>query len=403
GTVALETAAEGGHYEVMRLLLQRPGPACAPTPLAFGLAARSGNIAALQLLLEAAAAAAAAGGEAGAAGGAGQQLGAAAAAAAAAATPGTSAGNTPAAAATAAASIMHPHAYLGAALCERHEPCITSTATTSTANTTTAAAAGGGGGGPTALLTATPTATSLQLGLGASSNANPPAEGRSDSNAAPAAAAAATAAAITSCPSAAPPAPPPPAAGISSPASPCPGLGGRCQDRLDVLQWLEARGCPVGDEAQRAEALSAAAMVGSRVRLEWMRARGFEWSARAFTTAAASGCIQLVEWMVKQGCPMGRRGDALLAAAANSDSAMLAALRRLGCPWSADVLPRAVCGVLPLSASGEGPGLAVRCRLRVLRWMVAHGCPVTKQAYDVARTSGRYDVAEWLKHSGLLP
>ncbi|GLC46437.1 hypothetical protein PLESTF_000846300 [Pleodorina starrii] len=187
----------------------------------------------------------------------------------------------------------------------------------------------------------------------------------------------------------------------------------RARDCVAVLRWLEERGCPAGDAADREEAMGAAALAGSRVRMEWLRARGFGWSARTFAAAAASGCVRLVEWMAAQGCPMGRRGDALLAAGANSDVDMLGALRRLGCPWSADVLARAIHGVLLLGkaaaadAGGDGDvdgdgGMLVQCRQEVLKWMVEHGCPVTKQAYNVARRYRRHDVADWIKRSGQM-
>ncbi|GIL78186.1 hypothetical protein Vretifemale_7604 [Volvox reticuliferus] len=185
----------------------------------------------------------------------------------------------------------------------------------------------------------------------------------------------------------------------------------RGRDCLAPLQWLEQHGCPTGDEADREGAMGAAALMGSRARVAWLRARGFRWTAQTFAAAAASGCIRLVEWMAAQGCPMGRRGDALLAAGANSDTAMLAALRRLGCPWSADVLPRAVQGELYLGslagsggAGGAGTRLLIRCRSEVMRWMVAHGCPVTSQVrHQLGLRAVRVDQMHSLERTKLKP
>eukprot|EP00198_Chlamydomonas_reinhardtii_P008588 XP_001697925.1 predicted protein [Chlamydomonas reinhardtii] len=72
-------------------------------------------------------------------------------------------------------------------------------------------------------------------------------------------------------------------------------------------------------------------------------------------------------------------GEPWLAAARNSDFATLRALLRLRCPWG----PPAAPGVTFARAIEEGDdddehdeGLRVGCELRVLRWLVAEGCPV---------------------------
>ncbi|GLI63328.1 hypothetical protein VaNZ11_006245 [Volvox africanus] len=329
---ALEAAAEGGHCEVMLILLSR---GVRPSPIALEAAAKSGSVAAMQILLDKAAGAPTSTSASGDGVSSGAETGAATAAAA---IPAEGAGGRGPgeAAAAAAAAILRPQAYRAAAF----SGCCSC------------------GGGSEAVAVA-----------GSSSGGG----------------------------------------GSSGSLVPSPDRGRDC---LAPLQWLEQHGCPAGGEVDREEAMGAAALMGSRARVEWLRARGFRWTAQTFAAAAASGCIRLVEWMAAQGCPMGRRGDALLAAGANSDTAMLAALRRLGCPWSADVLPRAVQGELYLGslagsggadgAGGAGTRLLIRCRQEVMRWMVAHGCPVTSQAYKVALQCGRNDVADWLRRSGKL-
>ncbi|GIL57996.1 hypothetical protein Vafri_13194 [Volvox africanus] len=292
---ALEAAAEGGHCEVIHILLCR---GVRPSPMALEAAAKSGSVAAMQMLLDKASGAPASTSPSGDSVRSGAETGSGHAAAAA------------------AAAILRPQAYRAAAFsgcCS----CGSGSEAAAAAGSSSGGAGGRGGGGGGGSLV-----RSLDRG----------------------------------------------------------------RDCLAPLQWLEQHGCPTGGEGDREEAMGAAALMGSRARVEWLRARGFRWTAQTFAAAAASGCIRLVEWMAAQGCPMGRRGDALLAAGANSDTAMLAALRRLGCPWSADVLPRAVQGELYLGslAGSGGPGgagtrLLIRCRQEVMRWMVAHGCPVTSQ------------------------
>ncbi|KAG2483538.1 hypothetical protein HYH03_017592 [Edaphochlamys debaryana] len=80
--------------------------------------------------------------------------------------------------------------------------------------------------------------------------------------------------------------------------------------------------------------------------------------------AAGSGCAAAVEWVAAHGAPL-EDGAPYLAAGRHGDLSVLAVLRRLGCPWTADTFTDAVHD----SATWG-------CRLAVLRWMADEGCPI---------------------------
>ncbi|PNH07520.1 hypothetical protein TSOC_006020 [Tetrabaena socialis] len=146
-----------------------------------------------------------------------------------------------------------------------------------------------------------------------------------------------------------------------------------------VAAWLaEGAGQRLG-----AEVATAAAAGGSLEVLRWAVSRGCALGERAFAAAAEWGSEEMVEWLAARSCPMGDDGAAYVHAARNGDLAMLACLRRLRCPWAAsgDTLTRAV---------------AQGCRLPLLRWLTAEGCPVDWAA--AARASQR----GWRRDAELL-
>ncbi|PNH07518.1 Ankyrin repeat domain-containing protein [Tetrabaena socialis] len=146
-----------------------------------------------------------------------------------------------------------------------------------------------------------------------------------------------------------------------------------------VAAWLaEGAGQRLG-----AEVATAAAAGGSLEVLRWAVSRGCALGERAFAAAAEWGSEEMVEWLAARSCPMGDDGAAYVHAARNGDLAMLACLRRLRCPWAAsgDTLTRAV---------------AQGCRLPLLRWLIAEGCPADWAA--AARASQR----GWRRDAELL-
>ncbi|GFR45504.1 hypothetical protein Agub_g6892 [Astrephomene gubernaculifera] len=114
----------------------------------------------------------------------------------------------------------------------------------------------------------------------------------------------------------------------------------------------------------------------------------------AFTCAAEGGCLEALEWLTEQGCPMPEDGKPYWLAAQNGDMATLRCLRRLGCPWGP-----------PGWLVSECVKYVSCCRLPVLQWMLAEGCPADLgQALEAVRVRIAYDggteemlrVQEWL-------
>ncbi|GLC47011.1 hypothetical protein PLESTM_002008500 [Pleodorina starrii] len=155
--------------------------------------------------------------------------------------------------------------------------------------------------------------------------------------------------------------------------------------KLAVLRWLaeadEARQAG-GEEALRRAMtgcwlMRAAALSGSLELVAWLREWGCPWNEFAFWSAAESGSTELIQWMHGQGCPMGADGEAYLRAGRNGDFATLCCLRRLGCPWDGRTLSSAVHDVWVEGSEG--------CGVRVLRWLVVRGCPVSWMDWQEAK------------------
>ncbi|GLC34179.1 hypothetical protein PLESTM_000166700 [Pleodorina starrii] len=167
---------------------------------------------------------------------------------------------------------------------------------------------------------------------------------------------------------------------------------------LHVLLWMAGpEASPDTTEALQEALLEdpnwltwRAAASGSLELMEWLWERGCrQFDEKAFTAAVGAGNAALLEWMVARGCPMS--SEAYLVAGRQYDMATLRCLRRLGCPWDPDTFIRAVYDN------------DTSCRLEVLRWLEAEGCPVDWHA-AWARLQSRIvnrntlsDVSEWVK------
>ena len=97
--------------------------------------------------------------------------------------------------------------------------------------------------------------------------------------------------------------------------------------RLEVLQWLRAKGCPWGTwvscgaafggqlevlqwmRAQyppcpwNSDVCSFAALGGHLEVLRWARSQGCSWDERVPTAAAKNGHLKVLIWLIKEGCP----------------------------------------------------------------------------------------------------
>ncbi len=153
---------------------------------------------------------------------------------------------------------------------------------------------------------------------------------------------------------------------------------------MEALRICEAAGCPWRGS------LNSAAAAGDLTMVQYLHEqRGLPLSGNTLTCAASSGCVALVEWLVRdKGCAAGPgvMADPHVEPGEWRDLAMLTCLEQLGVPWHRGVLERAVY---------------MDCKLPVLQWMVGHGAPAGREelhsALKEARRSGEEEVEEWLE------
>ncbi|PNH03309.1 Ankyrin repeat domain-containing protein [Tetrabaena socialis] len=145
---------------------------------------------------------------------------------------------------------------------------------------------------------------------------------------------------------------------------------------LPVVAWLvETLGATV---ALTTEVYGAAASYSysSAELVAWLHQHGCPWDASVFGTAAGSGSEEQLEWLVEHGCPMGENGAPYRQALHSADMAMLACLRRLGCPWGP--VGRTFTFAIDFcsdSCSVSAP-VVRKQQLLALTWLVEQGCPV---------------------------
>ncbi|AVK76390.1 Ankyrin repeat domain containing protein [Pandoravirus neocaledonia] len=179
---------------------------------------------------------------------------------------------------------------------------------------------------------------------------------------------------------------------------------------LDVVKWLQSAGCPLTWHV-----CNWAAARGHADVVWWARDNGCEWNdvrpgfarngffddlrkahrqeGRQLTSAtcdaaAASGCIDIVEWTLAQGCALSAR--TCQSAVEHGHVAMLDWLRAHDCPWDHAMWARAI----------------VAGHLHVLAWAAAHGCRPSKHDGNVcnhAARRGRLSILEWLVAEQALP
>ncbi|KAG2427902.1 hypothetical protein HYH02_014504 [Chlamydomonas schloesseri] len=166
--------------------------------------------------------------------------------------------------------------------------------------------------------------------------------------------------------------------------------------------------------ALRPEAPARAAKHGQVGLMAWLvDACGLPLTPEALDAAAGGGCEAAVEWLVRRGCPVSP-GRPYLQAALRGDLRTLAALHRLGMPWSLNTFARcvwsgwAVAGDWPSSAVAAAAGTgAGSCRgagggapLRALEWLLSVRCPVhwpsAERAAEMRSTDDGARVAAWV-------
>ncbi len=123
-----------------------------------------------------------------------------------------------------------------------------------------------------------------------------------------------------------------------------------------VVEVLVKAGCPVGPDA-----LNSAAIIGDLPVLRYLHEdSGVGFGPGTLAAAAEGGCEAMVEWLFGAGCRPGDRWTEMpyLTAGQSADLGTLQCLRRLGVPWSADVVK--VATILELC-------------LPPVRWLVEQG------------------------------
>ncbi|PNH04222.1 Ankyrin repeat domain-containing protein [Tetrabaena socialis] len=167
---------------------------------------------------------------------------------------------------------------------------------------------------------------------------------------------------------------------------------------LPAVVWLVER---LGaGAALTTHVFAAAAQAGSMELLAWLQARGCPWDATVFTASAESGSEEQLEWLAEQGCPMGEDGEPYVRAVRRGTLGMLRCLRRLGCPWgpggsNSCILTRTVYTVAWVADDSYRFGEHV---LRMLSWLLDQGCPVDWDAVEAAaQLGGNEELMGWLQ------
>ena len=70
---------------------------------------------------------------------------------------------------------------------------------------------------------------------------------------------------------------------------------------LEMLQWVRRRGCSWDESA-----CSAASGNGHLIILQWLRAQGCPWDSQTTACAAKGGHLEVLNWAVAKGCVLHR-------------------------------------------------------------------------------------------------
>ena len=128
--------------------------------------------------------------------------------------------------------------------------------------------------------------------------------------------------------------------------------------------------------------VAAAAEGGSLRALQWLRNRGFAWSALACEVAAKEGHVDVLEWCIEHGCPLS--SDVSSAAASGGHIHVLRLLLDKGCPFDTGACTAA-------ARSGS---------LAVLEFARGRGLPWSATACEAAASEGRLEALEWCRRNG---
>ncbi len=173
-------------------------------------------------------------------------------------------------------------------------------------------------------------------------------------------------------------------------------------NRLDLLKWLEERGCDL------AGCVHSAAEGGHLPILEWLNTKDVYWCGQE--TAAKNGHLLVLQWLVRK---MGPTELAQVPAAAAHGGHLEVLKWACANGWSLDTFKKQVWtyaafnGHLHILEWVWGQGypcdewtiheLAREGNLKVLQWVYDHGYPVNHIAFEQAAESGHMHVLRWLQ------
>jgi hypothetical protein len=153
---------------------------------------------------------------------------------------------------------------------------------------------------------------------------------------------------------------------------------------IPMLQWLRSDTQCVFDEYT----CDGAAITGQLAALQHLRSKGCDWNDESIPCyAAASGSMELVEWLLQQD-DIEFDAEALAFAVGVGQSAMVERLRATGCEWDEEFCRQAV----------------IHRAIDTLRWLREQGCPwdVT-ELYELAACNNQTDILAYVAEQGELP
>jgi len=156
--------------------------------------------------------------------------------------------------------------------------------------------------------------------------------------------------------------------------------GAAHQGHFEVLQWLEANGCPIHDKV-----CETVAKHGNIAIIQYFLYKGYEWTPNAFCETALHGQLELAKWVEINVASFRGNPHVCALAAENSHLNMLKWLRDQQCPWDSDTTRMA----------------AYNGNLDLLDWALSSECPWTETCFAYATRKGDLKVLKGLRTRGL--
>jgi hypothetical protein len=181
---------------------------------------------------------------------------------------------------------------------------------------------------------------------------------------------------------------------------------------LEVLQWARANGCPWGAGQL---VIREAAANGRLDILQWARAQGCAWHKDACESAADGGHLEVLKWAIANGCPQDTDLCYAASRGGHLDVVVWARENGYGFPWDKWTVVHAVfsgnvelvewvvangCPRVDLVRTSFACGAARRGHLSVLRWLVHRGARINEDTFAAAAEGGSLDACRLLLDAG---